>query len=80
MVRLFESIDVELAELQAFRKEVPGGVFEIKNLKSDSRALSKRLGDALERNSRQAIELQELRAAMLQSSQPVSNRDELPVL
>lgn len=52
-----------LYEVRDFRKECPGGVFEIQNIKSDSRALSKRLGDALERNSRQAIELQERRKA-----------------
>ncbi|WP_407223872.1 hypothetical protein [Enterobacter roggenkampii] len=50
-------------ELQEYRKELPGGLFELQNIKSDARSISRKLGDALERNSRQAIEIQEYKKA-----------------
>lgn len=70
-ISLYAGVDIVqlLRKLREFCKEVPGGIFEIQNIKSDNRALSKRLSDALERNSRQAVELQECCRA---DSEPVA--------
>ncbi|WP_431648736.1 hypothetical protein [Enterobacter hormaechei] len=46
-----------IRELQEYRKELPGGLFELQNIKSDARAISTRLKDALTRNSKQAIKI-----------------------
>ena len=52
-----------IAEIQEYRKEIPGGLFELQNIKSDARAISTRLGEALTRNSELAIQLKKLNAA-----------------
>lgn len=46
-----------LENLQEYQQEVPGGLFELQNIKSDARAVSTRLADALTRNSQQAIRI-----------------------
>lgn len=55
--KLIDMVRAKDYELQKYQHEVPGGLFELQNIKSDARAVSTRLADALTRNSQQAIRI-----------------------